>query len=311
MIAKCRQFQVLLYLFFGLLLPAVFAAQTEKPLEKPITVQQGGVIHLQVDVSAIGGAPQLSQLTFSSGAAKHGVKALPRKAPVFLQKDQAKYNVANHSVTVETLMPIEVSDPLGSATLSLIDAHGNIQTEYPVKIESGHFRRQNIQVSSQTKGLEPEPGELEAVAKLKNETGSQKYWQFPLITPTPDCANSPFGVLRYHNGVYTGNYHKGLDFRSPMGRPVRATSGGEVKIAKKMRLHGGTVGLDHGQGLSSIYIHLSKIMVKTGQHVQAGEVIGEVGATGFATGPHLHWGVFANGVPINPLKWLPQAKTCF
>ncbi len=256
---------------------------------------QGDTLFLRISEGYLSKKP-IALVLISSGSRSI------RRVPVFFNQETKNW---------EALVPAGVEDPVGNAQLHVLDARGDTALYLPVTIKSGNFRRQNIQVSSQTKGLEPEPGELEAVERLKRDTGPQKYWQVPLLTPTTDCANSPFGVLRYHNGVYTGNYHKGLDFKSPMGRPVKATAGGDVKIAKKMRLHGGTIGLDHGQGLSSIYIHLSKITVKTGQHVRAGDVIGEVGATGFATGPHLHWGLFVNGVPINPLQWLPQAKTCF
>ncbi|HAX44497.1 MAG TPA: peptidase, partial [Solibacterales bacterium] len=76
------------------------------------------------------------------------------------------------------------------------------------------------------------------------------------------------------------------------------------------RLHGGSIGLDHGHGVTSIHIHLSKLSVKVGDRVAAGDVIGLAGATGFATGPHLHWGLYVNGVPVNPLGWLPPLNSC-
>jgi lysostaphin len=76
------------------------------------------------------------------------------------------------------------------------------------------------------------------------------------------------------------------------------------------RLHGGTVGLDHGQGVSSIYIHMSKLNVKPGEIVKKGDVIGYVGSTGFATGPHLHWGMYMSGLPINPNQWITNVPTC-
>jgi murein DD-endopeptidase MepM/ murein hydrolase activator NlpD len=110
--------------------------------------------------------------------------------------------------------------------------------------------------------------------------------------------------------VYIHDYHKGVDLRAPYGAPIHAVTGGIVKIAApKFRLHGGTVGIDHGQGLSSIYIHMSKVLVKQGQEVHKGDVIGLIGSTGFATGPHLHWGLYAGGVPVNPDQWVP-VKRC-
>jgi murein DD-endopeptidase MepM/ murein hydrolase activator NlpD len=154
-------------------------------------------------------------------------------------------------------------------------------------------------------GLQPEPGELEAIQAFKSSISPERFWQLPLKPPTPDCMNSPFGNLRFHNGKFTGNFHKGIDTRSPQGRPVKAATDGIVTMARVYRLHGGTVGVDHGQGLKTIHIHLSKILVTPGQRVTQGQTLGLVGATGFATGPHLHWGVFAGGEPVNPV-WITR-----
>jgi murein DD-endopeptidase MepM/ murein hydrolase activator NlpD len=94
--------------------------------------------------------------------------------------------------------------------------------------------------------------------------------------------------------------------------PIHTAAAGDVKLAGEFALHGGTVGIDHGQGLKSIYLHMSKVAAKEGDHVQAGDVIGYVGSTGRSTGAHLHWALYANGEPVNPLQWLhltPCAKT--
>jgi murein DD-endopeptidase MepM/ murein hydrolase activator NlpD len=208
------------------------------------------------------------------------------------------------------LMPIGVSNPLGTFNLHVLDGNGNRQQTASIHVLSAHFPKQNISVSKSTKSLEPLPGEMEAIGNLKNTLTSVKYWQEPFLTPTPDCMNSIFGVLRYHNGKATGDYHKGVDLRSPQGRPVKAISGGVVKISKMFRLHGGTIGLDHGQGISSIYIHLSKLAVEEGDLVKAGDTVGYVGSTGFATGPHLHWGLYVNGLPVNPVQWLKPVPRC-
>jgi murein DD-endopeptidase MepM/ murein hydrolase activator NlpD len=210
----------------------------------------------------------------------------------------------------EGFMPAGVLAPTGATTLTLKDAAQNLLGQYPVTVTAGRYRVQNIRVSKAVKGLEPLPGEMEAVQKLKNVQTPVKYWSRPFVSPTMDCENSPFGVLRAHNGKLTGDYHKGVDLRSPMGRPVMATSAGVVVISQSFRLHGGTIGIDHGQGVSSIYIHLSKRLVTEGTRIQAGDIIGEVGATGFASGPHLHWGLYVNGVPVNPNQWLPWVPKC-
>lgn len=208
------------------------------------------------------------------------------------------------------LVPISVTQKPGKYQLSLVDGTGHTEHAESVQVQDARFPRQNISVGKSTKSLEPLPGEMEAIGALKMNVSDMRYWSEPFASPTPDCMNSLFGVLRYHNGKPTGDYHKGVDLRSPSGRPIKAITGGKVKIAKMYRLHGGTVGLDHGQGMGSIYIHMSKIAVKEGEMVKPGEVIGYVGATGFATGPHLHWGMYVNGLPVNPSQWVKAVPRC-
>jgi murein DD-endopeptidase MepM/ murein hydrolase activator NlpD len=98
-----------------------------------------------------------------------------------------------------------------------------------------------------------------------------------------------YGSQRYYNGA-AGNPHYGVDMAVPAGTPVRAPASGLVTLAEPdLFFSGGTIILDHGYRVSSAFLHMSKVLVTVGQEVQAGDVIGEVGATGRATGPHLDW----------------------
>jgi murein DD-endopeptidase MepM/ murein hydrolase activator NlpD len=114
--------------------------------------------------------------------------------------------------------------------------------------------------------------------------------------------SSLFGVKRYINGRFVG-FHKGLDIAAPYGTPVRASLSGKVVLARKLILTGNTVIIDHGQGLMTLYAHLSKILVKKGQFVKQGQVIGKVGSTGRSTGPHLHFGVYLRDIAVDPLQF--------
>jgi murein DD-endopeptidase MepM/ murein hydrolase activator NlpD len=89
-----------------------------------------------------------------------------------------------------------------------------------------------------------------------------------------------------------------------MGAPIHAVAAGTVRIVQMFQLRGGTVAIDHGQGLETIYMHMSRFAAKEGQKVKAGDVIGYVGSTGRATGPHLHWSLYANGHPVSPNQWV-------
>lgn len=111
--------------------------------------------------------------------------------------------------------------------------------------------------------------------------------------------SSPFGLKRFFNGQER-NPHSGLDIAVPAGTPVKASADGVITIVGDYFFNGKTVFVDHGQGMISMYCHLSEINVKKGQRVKRGEVVGKVGSTGRATGPHLHWNVSLNDVRVDP-----------
>jgi murein DD-endopeptidase MepM/ murein hydrolase activator NlpD len=287
-------------------IPQTAQAQESEPAETPPSlhvtgllvpdkVKQGNVLKIYVSDPARLSPPD------DSGILHLSAHFAGRKALFFKQKDGGAL----------ALMPVSVFQKPGKYPLSLEGVQNQNLKPLQISVTDAHFKTQNVNVSKSTEGLQPLPGELEAIQALKDRVSSTRYWDGDFVSPTPDCQNSPFGVLRMHNGAPTGDYHKGVDLRSPQGRPIRAINGGVVEIARMYRLHGGTVGVDHGQGISSIYIHMSKLNVIPGQHVNKGDVLGFVGSTGFATGPHLHWGMYVSGLPINPNQWVQVSSICY
>jgi murein DD-endopeptidase MepM/ murein hydrolase activator NlpD len=124
-----------------------------------------------------------------------------------------------------------------------------------------------------------------------------------LRLPVAGVVTSDFGP-RTHPVTGEQRLHAGLDIAAPQGRPVRAAAGGTVAFAGTLSGYGGTVIVDHGGGTSTLYAHQSVIGAAAGEAVTAGEQIGRVGATGVATGPHLHFEVRVDGAPQNPAGWL-------
>lgn len=208
------------------------------------------------------------------------------------------------------LVPVVYNAPPGPTALEFHDEAGEVLEKWPVVVRRSGFPVQNIRASRAMKQLKAAPGEVEKMRALHDSVTEVRRWEDAFTAPVQHCVNSPFGVTRLHNGKPSGNYHRGLDQASPAGEPIHAAASGMVRVAEMFNLHGGTVGLDHGQGLTSHYLHMSKILVAEGQLVKQGEVIGEVGATGFATGPHLHWGVYLFAVPVNPRVLVSGLKGC-
>ncbi|TWI68927.1 peptidase M23-like protein [Desulfobotulus alkaliphilus] len=125
----------------------------------------------------------------------------------------------------------------------------------------------------------------------------------PAIRPADGWVTSRFG---YRTSPFTGRreFHSGLDIANRIGTPVLATAEGVVSFAGDRGAIGIVVNIDHGHGLVTRYGHLNKALVKSGQRVSRGEVIGEMGNTGRSTGPHVHYEVRLNGVPVNPAKYI-------
>jgi len=205
------------------------------------------------------------------------------------------------------LMPIPVNTKPGRYEVEYLDRNGLAMGTLPVTVRDGRFPTQNIVISKSTSELKPAPGEQEAVNVFRTSVSEVRLWSEPFERPVPGCMTSPFGVRRLHNKKPTGDYHAGLDQRGDAGTPIHAITGGTIKIAKMFNLRGGTVAIDHGQGVASIYMHMSRVIAAEGAVVRAGDVIGEVGSTGRSTAPHLHWTFYVYGVPANPLQWIKVA----
>ncbi len=119
------------------------------------------------------------------------------------------------------------------------------------------------------------------------------------IRPVNGVTTSPFGLKRFYN-KQPRRPHTGLDYAGDTGTPIKAPADGKVILSGKYFFNGNAVFLDHGQGLISVYIHMNERLVKQGQHIKQGDLIGTIGQTGRATGPHLHWGIYLNQTVINP-----------
>jgi murein DD-endopeptidase MepM/ murein hydrolase activator NlpD len=125
----------------------------------------------------------------------------------------------------------------------------------------------------------------------------------PFIVPSEGEARPNFGERRFFNNQ-PRSPHSGVDISSPYGAPVAASNSGRVVLVSDLYYAGNTVIIDHGLGVFTLYLHLSKFRVKRGDSVEKGDVVGEIGATGRVTGPHLHWGVKIQGNRVDPFSLL-------
>ncbi|MEW6661405.1 MAG: M23 family metallopeptidase [Bacillota bacterium] len=143
------------------------------------------------------------------------------------------------------------------------------------------------------------------IARAKSATAAIPLWQGAFLMPVEGRISTEFGVIRYINNVESGR-HSGIDIAAPTGTPIKATNRGLVTLSKSLNVVGKTVIIDHGLNLYSAYSHLDRLLVEKGTLVEKGDIIGEVGSTGFSTGPHLHWTISVGPVFVNPWLFLEK-----
>jgi murein DD-endopeptidase MepM/ murein hydrolase activator NlpD len=269
--------------FAGLLAAAGLAAAGESPavsLDPPAPVQ-GSYVVVRVD---------------RAGAAGRTVAALGREWPLFPDPGGARALVAVPLGTPPGRNTVVVTLPGGRA------ARGSIQV----------LPRAARQVRTRAlKGLTVSADDAAALkahkvilGRVLRKTGGEPLWQpGPWRAPVPGPVTSPFGVSRSYGGTAEWP-HRGADFGSPAGWPVVAPAAGIVALSRRLQMYGHIVVLDHGQTVHTSYLHLTARQVREGQRVEAGQVLGTVGATGFARGAHLHFGTYVGPVAVDPLDMM-------
>jgi murein DD-endopeptidase MepM/ murein hydrolase activator NlpD len=215
---------------------------------------------------------------------------------------------SGESYTAVVGLPLGTSPGTHSLTLRTLDGR---QTSVDFRVNDKQYQTQHITIKDKRK-VNPEKRDMQRIGReqqrikraLANwDPQSPESLRFEL--PVEARVSSPFGLRRFFN-EQPRKPHSGLDLAAAAGTPVHAPAAGHISDTGDFFFNGNTVFIDHGQGLVTMYCHLSRVDVKAGQQVQAGEVIGAVGQTGRVTGPHLHWGVSLNDARVDPLLFLNQ-----
>jgi biotin carboxyl carrier protein len=178
------------------------------------------------------------------------------------------------------------------------------------RVAVARARYPSVSVTVAKQFTEPSPEQLEKVKQDKTlkedvfrHVSEEREWSGSFLPPANARISDVFGTRRTFNGKVQST-HQGLDYAVPAGTPVSAVNAGTVLLARPLYFEGNCVVLDHGQGLLTLYLHLSDFKVKEGEHVERGQQIGVSGGTGRATGPHLHIAVRWQGVYLNPATLL-------
>lgn len=201
-------------------------------------------------------------------------------------------------------IPVETAAGVYELELLGVSRDADFRLEKKIRIAPAHYPRVAITVAKQF--TEPNPEQLKQITTDKevkknvfSQTAPEQLWQGDFAAPVEAPVSGVFGTERVFNGEVQSR-HLGLDYAVPAGTQVRAINAGTVLLAQKLYFEGGFIVIDHGQGLMSLYLHLSDFKVKQGDAVTAGELIAESGASGRATGAHLHLAVRWQGVYLDP-----------
>jgi len=218
---------------------------------------------------------------------------------VFTEREQGLRLLAGLSPTDAGVQQAGIGGPAGqwSERDSLASAGPNGSQALAARVDMDQLtRRANILVRSIG----------EAYDSLSSHQA--RYAATPSVMPTKGWLTSAFARERVHPILHLARPHEGIDVSAPMGTEIEAPASGIVTKVDWVEGYGNMMTVDHGYGLVTRYAHCSKILVVRGQRVKRGQVIARVGSTGLSTGPHLHYEVWVNGKPANPMKYvLPDA----
>ena len=271
-----------------------------------------GVLALVAVSATVRGAPTLPQQSLVPG----GVALVRIEGPV---EDPPRVIVGTAPAMVlraEDHWLAVVGIPLGTAPGKLeiaVTRREALPSRIDVAVKPKQYVVQKLNVKPGMVDLSPSDLERVKAERPVLQAAFATFTDAPpatlrLLQPVPGTRSSSYGSRRVFNGQ-PRSPHTGMDIAAPLGTPVVAPARGRVLLADNYFFGGNTVILDHGQGLVTMYGHLSAMDVAAGDAVEAGAVIGKVGATGRVTGPHLHWGVTLNQAMVDPALFLADEST--
>ncbi len=226
-------------------------------------------------------------------------------APIVMMNQQPYPAFAMGGDRFRALLPTTPMDVPGQVTIQVQDEDET--RNLALWLGDRNFPTQSIWVPEGQLSLGTD-FEFDRVDEFKTLVSPERFWTGVFLRPTDGYVSTIYGVQRYYNGVFAEDYyHRGVDYAAASGTPIVAPADGRIALvgyeSQGFELHGNTIGIDHGQGVLSIFLHLSRIDVQEGDVVRAGQPIGAVGSTGISTGPHLHWGLYVHGMAVDPVPW--------
>ena len=273
-----------------------------------------GLLALPTAALAAGQAAQSNvwprALAVPGGVVRLSLGPAPQPPVAFVgESPQIPLLVLGDMIEWTAVVGIPLSAPVGAAHITVAATADRAARQVAYSVLDKRYREQRLSVAPRTVDLSPEnqaryERERDHQAAVMATFSTPLPARLAMQVPTPGRRSSSFGLRRVFNGQ-ARNPHSGMDIAAATGTPVNAPLAGKVIDTGDYFFNGQTVWLDHGGGLLSMVCHLSAIDAQVGDVVQTGQRVGAVGATGRATGAHLHWGVMLNRSMVDPALFLP------
>lgn len=230
-------------------------------------------------------------------------------APV-VQYDNQRVLIVSHAGKWQAVVGLPLSLAPGLQAIQVSDREGQ-RHEFSFTVRSKDYAEQRLTIKEK-RMVEPSAEDLtriareqEIIQRVFTTWTDRPLKSLRLSPPARGRISSTFGLRRFFNNE-ARQPHSGIDIAGPTGTPVAAPLAGTIVETGEYFFNGKTVFIDHGQGLISMFNHLSRILVERGARVETGAKIGEIGMTGRVTGPHLHWTVSLNNSRVDPALFLPE-----
>jgi murein DD-endopeptidase MepM/ murein hydrolase activator NlpD len=252
----------------------------------------------------------LENNSYVGGVAVVEIGYFEQKPKVFFKAKRVK--VIQEDGSYFAVIGIGLNEKVGKKHIVAVDDNKKLDFYFqvkPKKYKKSFIKlKTNKKVTLSKKDLQRHYKEKKIVKKLKNSFNQSFETDLDFMAPLTGRISSEFGKRRYYNNIPKAP-HSGIDIAAKRGTPIVATQSGEVAISDDFFFTGNTIYLDHGEGVISVYCHMSKVAVNVGDFVNQGDIIGYVGTTGRSTGPHLHFGVTLNGATVNPAVFVKSYRS--
>ncbi len=228
--------------------------------------------------------------------------------------DRGLADAVEQGNTVHTILvgvPIFTTTGVYPCSLTLTDSAGQTTSlTFNIQVVDGNYGSEYINLlADRANLLDPavENNELTLVQSVMSKFTPVRHWNGPMGLPAAAAIVSPFGRKRAYDGGPFDHFHSGTDFSGGTGSPILVPAPGYVVYVGALAVRGNATIIDHGWGVYTGYWHQTEQYVQVGDFVTSGQVLGTIGSTGRVTGPHLHWELWVNGVPVDPMQWVRQS----